>query len=174
MTISVLILYDRKGPAIEGLVAAAARGVDSMDSARANVKLIQEAAQADMVEADAIILGSPNWSGVTGSLKSWLDEQGDLWEDGSLAGKPGAALTTGWGRHSGLEITLLQLIHWMLACGMLVVGLPWSDAMRYSGSYYGATATGEVTDTDRAQAEALGARVAGVAAKLKASSGPIP
>ena len=64
-------------------------------------------------------------------------------------------------------MTLLQLIHWMLACGTVVVGLPWSDAMRTSGSYYGATAVGGVTEEDLAQARELGARVATVAAKLK-------
>jgi NAD(P)H dehydrogenase (quinone) len=64
-------------------------------------------------------------------------------------------------------MTLLQLVHWMLACGMIVVGLPWSERMRYSGSYYGATAAGVVSEDDRAQAEALGARVVDVAARLK-------
>ncbi|HZA22765.1 MAG TPA: NAD(P)H-dependent oxidoreductase [Dehalococcoidia bacterium] len=132
------------------------------------MKRVQEATTNDLLRADALLLGSPNWSGVTGTLKSWLDEQGDLWEDGSLAGKPGAAFTTGWGRHSGLEITLLQLVHWMLACGMIVVGLPWSGRMRYSGSYYGATAAGGVSEDDLVQAEALGARVATLAARLKA------
>ena len=38
--------------------------------------------------------------------------------------------------------------------------------MRSSGSYYGATAHGAVTDADIAQAEALGKRVAQVAARL--------
>ena len=55
----------------------------------------------------------------------------------------------------------------MLACGMIIVGLPWSDAMRYSGSYYGATATGGVVEADLTQAQALGDRLAGLAARLK-------
>jgi NAD(P)H dehydrogenase (quinone) len=50
---------------------------------------------------------------------------------------------------------------------MIVVGLPWTDRMRQSGSYYGATAHGEVTDADREQARALGRRVAEVALRLK-------
>ena len=49
-------------------------------------------------------------------------------------------------------MTLLQMLHWMLACGMVVVGLPWGQAMRNSGSYYGATAVGDVTREDLAQA----------------------
>ncbi len=167
MPVSVLILYDPKGPAIGSLAEAAAVGVTGAGSCKAVSKSIFQATTQDLLEADGLLLGSPNWSGLTGSLKSWLDEQGDLWEEGSLAGKPGAAFTSGWGRHSGLEMTLLQLIHWMLACGMVVVGLPWSDPMRTSGSYYGATAVGGVTEQDLAQARDLGARVATVAAKLK-------
>ncbi len=167
MPVSVLVLYDPKGVAIKSLAEAVALGVAGDGSAEARVKGIDEADTEDLLNADALLLGSPNWSGITGSLKAWLDEQGDLWEDGSLAGKPGAGFTTGWGRHSGLEMTLLQLIHWMFACGMVVVGLPWSDRMRHSGSYYGATAAGGVSNDDLAQAEARGARVAALAARLK-------
>ena len=167
MAANVLILYDPKGPAIESLATAAAAGITGSAGAKAVSKTIFQATTEDLLEADGLILGSPNWSGLTGSMKSWLDEQGDLWEDGSLAGKPGAALTSGWGRHSGLEMTLLQLVHWMLACGMVVVGLPWSDPMRVSGSYYGATAVGGANDIDLAQAKELGARLAALTAKLK-------
>ncbi len=168
MTVSVLVLYDRKGAAIEALASAAAEGVASTGLAQATVKRTEEADRSDLLDADGLLLGSPNWSGITGSLKVWLDEQGDLWEEGSLAGKPAAAFSSGWGRHAGLEMTLLQLVHWMLACGMVVVGLPWTDRMRLSGSYYGATAAGEVSADDLAQAHELGARLARVAARLKA------
>ena len=168
MPVNVLIVYDPKGPAIEALAAAAGKGATATGVAEVVLRRVQEATLEDLLAADALMLGSPNWSGITGSLKLWLDETGDLWEDGSLAGKPAAAFTTGWGRHSGIEMTLLQLIHWLLACGMIVVGLPWTDRMRSSASYYGATATGGVTPEDLMQAEELGARLAKVAAKLQA------
>jgi len=167
--VSILVLYDRKNSAIEDLARAAAEGVEASGTAVVNLKRTTEASQADLLAADGLLLGCPNWSGITGSLKSWLDEQGDLWEDGSLAGKPAAAFTSGSGQHSGLEMTLLQMLHWMLACGMVVVGLPWGDPMRNSGSYYGATAVGDVTKEDLAQARELGARLAAVAAKLTQS-----
>ncbi len=64
-------------------------------------------------------------------------------------------------------MTLLQLIHWMMACGMVIVGLPWSGRMQNSGSYYGATATGDVAKEDLSQARELGIRLATVAARLK-------
>ena len=170
MPLSVLVLYDPKGPAIEALAGAAAEGVESTGLARVKVKRVEEALRGDLLDSDALMLGSPNWSGITGSMKLWLDEQGDLWEEGSLAGKPGAAFTTGGGRHSGLEMTLLQLVHWMLACGMVIVGLPWSEQMRLSGSYYGATATGGVSADDLAQARELGARLTRVADRLMSTT----
>ncbi len=125
---------------------------------------------ADLLRADGIVLGSPNWSGMTGKLKEWWDYSGDLWERGALAGKAGAAFTAGYSRSAGTEATLLQLLHLLLSHGLIVVGLPWSDPMRTSGSYYGATAHGSVTAEDRAQAKALGQRVTEVARRLSRST----
>lgn len=81
----------------------------------------------------------------------------------------GAAFTAGYSRSGGNEATLFQVLHLLLAHEMVVVGLPWSDAMRQSGSYYGATAHGSVTELDRQQAEALGKRAAALAARLAGS-----
>ncbi len=166
---TVLVLYDAKGRSIESMARAVADGVSLSGKAQPSLMTIEVAPREALLSADGLILGSPNWSGITGSFKQWLDNQGDLWEERTLAGRPGAAFTAGTGRHSGLETTLKQLIHWMLACGMLIVGLPWSDRMRVSGSYYGATAAGAVTPDDLAQARELGARMADFAARLKPS-----
>ena len=151
---------------METLANAIAQGVSSVTGTQPIKRRVQEARQQDLLEADAIVVGSPNWSGITGSLKQWLDDQGDLWEEGQLVGKVGAAFTTGRGRHSGLEFTLYSLIHWMLACGMVIVGLPWDETMRRSGSYYGVTAVGEVSGEDMEQGRRLGERVARVSMKL--------
>ena len=166
MPISVLVLFDDKGSAIRALAEAASEGISRTGLAVPRILTLSQATRDDLLSADAVMLGSPNWSGMTGSLKSWLDDQGDFWEEGTLAGKPAAAFTTGTGRHSGLEMTLLQLLHWMLAGGMLVVGLRWSERMRTSGSYYGATAAGQVTEEDLAQARDLGDRLATITAQL--------
>ena len=82
--------------------------------------------------------------------------------------KVGACFTAGWSRSGGSEATLLQLIHLLMAHGLVIVGLPWSEAMRESGSYYGATGHGQITELDRQQARALGARVARVTLRLSA------
>ena len=106
----VLVLYDSHGPQIEPLALEICQGVSKIGGARPTKARIQEASRQDLLAADAIVLlGTPNWSGMTGALKTWLDDQGDLWEEGKLSGKVGAAFTTGRGRHSGMEFTLLVL-----------------------------------------------------------------
>jgi NAD(P)H dehydrogenase (quinone) len=164
--IRVLLLFDSRGGLTEQLAEAVAEGARSVQGTELRYRRLEEARVEELREADALILGSPNWSGMTGKLKEWMDYSGDLWETGDLAGKVGAAFTAGWSRSAGTEATLLQLLHLLLAHGMIIVGLPWSERMRRSGSYYGATAHGEVTEDDREQARALGRRVAEVALRL--------
>jgi len=165
---TVLLLFDSRGGLTEQLAEAIAEGVRSVEGVELRYRRLDDAQIDELKECDALIVGSPNWSGVTGKLKAWFDFTGDLWETGELAGKVGAAFTASWSRSAGTEATLLQLLHLLLAHGMIIVGLPWTERMRRSGSYYGATAHGQVNDDDRQQAQALGRRVAQTASRLKA------
>lgn len=167
MSARILLLYDSRGGLTQDLADAVADGIRSVDGAELSQRTVDEADPKELLGIDGLIVGSPNWSGMTGKLKAWFDYSGDLWESGDLAGKPGSAFTAGWSRSGGIEATLLQLVHLLLSHGLIYVGLPWTETMRRSGSYYGATAHGEVTDEDRAQARALGRRVAELAVKLK-------
>ncbi len=164
--VRILLLFDSRGGLTEQLAQAVAEGVRAVAGADLRYRRLEEAAPKELLEIDALILGSPNWSGMTGKLKEWMDYSGDLWETGDLAGKVGACFTAGWSRSGGTEATLLQLMHLILSHGMVFVGLPWSETMRRSGSYYGATAHGEVIEDDREQARALGRRVAETALRL--------
>ncbi len=165
----VLVLFDSRGGLTEQLAQAIAEGVRSVPGAELAYRRLDEASQQELKETDALIIGSPNWGGITGKLKDWFDHSGDLWETGELAGKVGAAFTAGWSRSAGTEATLLQLLHLLLSHGLIIVGLPWSERMRQSGSYYGATAHGQVTEDDRRQARDLGRRVAEIGQRLGGS-----
>ncbi len=162
----VLVIYDSRGGLVEELAQAVAEGVRGAPGAELVLRRVDEARPADLLLCDGLIVGSPNWSGITGKLKLWFDETGDLWESGDLSGKPAGAFTGGWSRSGGTEATLLQLVHLLMAHGMLIVGLPWTEQMRTAGSYYGATAHGHVTAGDLAQARVLGRRVAEIAVRL--------
>ena len=168
--VRLLLLFDSRGGLTEQLAEAVAEGVRSVPNVELRYRRLDDAEPNELLGIDALIIGSPNWSGMTGKLKDWFDHSGDLWETGELAGKAGACFTAGWSRSGGTEATLLQLLHLILSHGMVFVGLPWTDAMRRSGSYYGATAHGEVTDGDREQARALGRRVAEMALRLATSA----
>jgi NAD(P)H dehydrogenase (quinone) len=161
----ILLLYDSRGGLTEQLADSIAEGVTAAGGALVRLR-VEDAEPAALLKADGVILGSPNWSGMTGKLKDWFDYSGDLWQTGELDEKVGAAFTAGYSRSGGIEATLLQLMHLILGHGMVFVGLPWSETMRRSGSYYGATAHGAVTEEDRAQGRLLGERVALMAERL--------
>jgi NAD(P)H dehydrogenase (quinone) len=151
---------------VEALANAVAEGARSVAGAEVKVRWPRQTTKDDLIAAHALVVGTPNWTGIKGSLKLWLDTTGDLWEEGTLAGKIGAAFTASAGRHSGTEFTLLNVLHWFLGNGLIVVGLPWTPRMERAGSYYGATAVGSVTEDDLEQARALGRRVAELALRL--------
>ena len=69
MPVSILVLYDRKNSAIEDLARAAAMGAE-LSGATVSLKRITEATQTDLLDSDDLLLGSPNWSEITGSMKS--------------------------------------------------------------------------------------------------------
>lgn len=162
----IMVLFDSRGGLVEHLAAAVAEGVREVAGAELLYRRIQDTDPAELPSCDGLIIGSPNWSGMTGKLKEWFDYSGDLWQTGELAGRPAGAFAAGYSRSGGIEATLLQLLHLILGHGMIAVGLPWTDRMRVSGSYYGATAHGAVTDDDREQARSLGRRVAELAVRL--------
>ena len=161
----MLVVHDSRTGLVRRLAAAVCEGVRGAGAEPLD-RPLAEADPAELPGCDALILGSPNWTGTTGALKDWFDRSGDLWESGDLAGKPGAAFAAGRSPHGGLETTLQQLMHLLVGHGMVFVGLPWSERMLRSGSWYGATAAGEVREADREQARALGRRVARIALRL--------
>src|SRR6516225_1594625 len=172
MATLVYVIYDGDpdGP-IDRLAQAIAEGAESVVETEVILHRPDEFNVDQMVAADAIVLGSPNWHGMTADLKKVIDQTGLIWEQGKLVGKVGAAFTSGWSRSGGQEFTLLTLLHTLLAHGMVIVGLPWSKRMVKSGSYYGPTAVGGPTEDDLSQARALGRRVARYAVWLAAGRG---
>ena len=137
----------------------------------------------ELRRADGLVIGSPTRFGnMAAPLKYFVDSTSGLWLDGALAGKPAAAFTATQSLHGGQESTLLTMLLPLLHHGMLLVGLPYTEAAlnttRSGGTPYGASHAGiagaELTDEEAALARALGARVAGVALRLRPAAGPAP
>ncbi|WP_286884912.1 flavodoxin family protein [Aneurinibacillus sp. UBA3580] len=122
----------------------------------------------ELKAADGMAVGCANWTGVTSVLKTWFDSLGSQWEEGTFNGKAGAAFTIGDGPGAGTEFTLWSILHWMMANGMVAVGLPWMEEMKQGGSYYGAAASrGVIEEAEQRMAQQLGIRLAQVADALK-------
>jgi NAD(P)H dehydrogenase (quinone) len=134
----------------------------------------------DLRRAAGLLLGSPTRFGnMAAPLKYFLDGTSSLWLDGTLAGKPAAMFSSSTTLHGGQESTLLTMAVPLLHHGMMVLGLPFTERAinqtRTGGTPYGATHVagmaaqpGVLSDDEITLAQALGKRVADVAATLAA------
>lgn len=98
----------------------------------------------DLTHCAALAMGSPTrYGNMAAPLKYFLDGTSSLWLSGALAGKPGAVFTSTASLHGGQETTLLSMMLPLLHHGMLITGLPYSEAAlldtRGGGTPYGAS-----------------------------------
>lgn len=134
----------------------------------------------DLVEADAVIFGTPTRFGnMCGQMRQFLDASGGLWAKGALIGKPASVFCSSATQHGGQESTILSFHTTLLHQGMIVIGLPYSFAgqmgfAEVTGcSPYGASTIaggqGErmPSENELAGARFQGAHVARIALKLK-------
>ncbi len=133
-----------------------------------------------MKEADALIMGSPTRFGnMAAPLKNVWDMSAELWMEGALIDKIGAAFTCTASLHGGQETTPLTMYMPMIHQGMLIAGVPYSEQKLLTttggGTPYGATAVvGAESDqspdeTELAIARTLGERVARLTVALRGS-----
>lgn len=131
----------------------------------------------DLRHCSGLLLGSPTRFGnMAAPLRYFLDQTGDMWLDGSLAGKPAGVFTSTGSLHGGQESTLLSMMLPLLHQGMVIAGIPYSEAelmhTRTGGTPYGAShwsgsGDHELSEEERSLCRALGARVGKLAQKLE-------
>jgi NAD(P)H dehydrogenase (quinone) len=115
-------------------------------AARARFGAIPVAKPEQLADADAIIFGTPTRFGnMCAQMRNFLDQTGKLWAQGALIGKVGSVFTSSATQHGGQESTILSFHTTLLHHGMIVVGLPYSEARQMGvdeikgGSPYGAS-----------------------------------
>jgi NAD(P)H dehydrogenase (quinone) len=196
MNPTILVLYYSRGGRTAALARHAARGVETA-GAIARIRTVPPvsptttaseppvpndgppyAELADLAEADGLLLGSPTRFGnMAAPLKHFLDSTSELWLAGTLADRPAGVFTSTSSAHGGQESTLLSMTLPLLHHGMLIVGVPYTEAAlfdtRTGGSPYGATHLATAWNTALSKDEiaialALGARVARIAIRLRA------
>jgi NAD(P)H dehydrogenase (quinone) len=109
-------------------------------------------------------------------LKHFLDGTSLLWQRGALAGKPACVFTSTASLHGGQETTLVSMMLPLLHHGMLVLGVPYTqaelNATRAGGTPYGASHFAGIADElpidddERTLCIAQGRRLAEIALKL--------
>lgn len=133
----------------------------------------------DLKHCAGLIVGSPTRFGnMAAPMKYFWDTTGSHWANGDLIGKPAGVFTSTSTMHGGQETTLTSMMLPLLHHGMVISGIPYSQAelnnTRSGGTPYGAShlAAGDhpqqLTQDEIALCQALGKRIATLAAKLNA------
>ncbi|MFT6164925.1 MAG: NAD(P)H dehydrogenase (quinone) [Zhongshania aliphaticivorans] len=191
----VLVLYYSRHGATERLAQQIARGVEQA-GVEARIRTVPAvsavceataddipecghlyASEDDLRDCAGLLLGSPTRFGnMAAPLKYFLDGTSSLWMSGALIGKPAGVFTSSASMHGGQESTLLTMMMPLLHHGMVIAGLPYSEAAltttQSGGTPYGAShVAGQdgraVDSTELELAAALGRRIAALSKKLQ-------
>ena len=133
----------------------------------------------DLVDADAIIFGTPTRFGnMCAQMRNFLDQTGGIWARNALVGKVGSVFTSTATQHGGQETTLTSFHTTLLHHGMVIVGVPYTEARQFTldeisgGSPYGASTIAAAdgsrlpSGNELAIARFQGRHVAAIAARL--------
>lgn len=192
----ILVLYYSRTGKVAQLARLVARGVGEVPGMAARLRSVapvepvtasseppvpDEGAPyvelSDLADCAGLVLGSPTRFGnMAAPLKHFLDTTGADWASGTLVGKPAGVFTSTSTMHGGQESTLLSMMLPLLHHGMLIVGLPYTEAAvgrtTSGGSPYGASHVSgtandrPISEDERQLARALGKRVAETAHRL--------
>ena len=193
---TVLILYYSHYGATAAMAQQMARGVEAVPDITASLRTVPKvsaeyqattetipdkgppyATLQDLQQCSALTLGSPTRFGnMAASLKYFLDSTSSLWLSGALIGKPAAVFTSTSSLHGGQESTLLSMMLPLFHHGMLLLGLPYSEAnlrtTQSGGTPYGAShVAGQdsalpLSEEEMSLCQALGKRLATTAKTL--------
>ena len=167
-TKNVLITYYSKTAHTQTLAEEVAKGAQSIPGVQVVLKSIDQTTTKDLLEADAIIIGSPVYNAnlapeVVQFMSAWP------FEGNPLKDKIGAAFVTAGGISAGEELAQVNILHSMLIFGMIVVGGDnWTSAFGASAITNESIFKTEKLDKLFLQKGfALGSRVATLAKKMK-------
>ena len=191
----LVLFYSRQGSTAE-LARQVCRGIESVVGVSARLRTVPNITSVieplqpavpstgppfvttqDLRECAGLVLGSPTRFGnMAAPLKHFIDSTSALWLSGALAGKPAGVFTSTQSMHGGQESTLLSMMLPLLHHGMILVGLPYTEAAlsrtSTGGSPYGASHVAaaetqpQLSEDEKILAQLLGKRVAGLTVQL--------
>ena len=189
----ILVVYYSRHGATAALARQVCRGVEAVEGMEARLRTVPQVSTVceaveediptsgppyetpdDLAECAGLILGSPTRFGnMAAPLKYFLDQTSSLWLSGAMIDKPAAVFTSTSSMHGGQESTLLSMLLPLMHHGMLIAGLPYSEAglmstnsggTPYGASHWAGDDNGRAVDEVEASlCRALGQRVARLA-----------
>jgi NAD(P)H dehydrogenase (quinone) len=168
----VLVVYYSQTGHTHAMAEAVAKGARSVKGVEIKLLTTAETTNADLLAADAIIVGSPVYNAnaapeVVSFISRWP------FEGAPLSGKIGAAFVTGGGISAGEELAQLSILHSMMIFGMIVVGgSDWTSpfgasAITVEAPFDSLAGSKIVAPQFLQKGEALGKRVAEVTLRWK-------
>ena len=163
MMLKILVLYYSQNGSVLNLAREIAKGIDSMAGCEAVLRTVPKVSTVCEQVADSIpdsgapyvsvedlrtcvglAMGSPTRFGnMAAAMKYFLDGTSGVWLSGDLIGKPASVFTSSSSMHGGQESTLLTMMVPLLHQGMMVLGVPYSEAdvgsTKTGGTPYGAS-----------------------------------
>ena len=194
--LKILVVYYSQHGSTKNLARQIAHGIESVAGCEAvlrtvpKVSAVCEAVEQDIPDSGApyvsaedlkhctgLALGSPTRFGnMAAAVKYFLDGTIPQWLDGGLIGKPATVFTSTSSLHGGQESTLLTMMLPLLHHGMVISGIPYSEAAlsstRTGGTPYGVShLAGQegrpvLSSEEQQLAFAQGRRLAELAVKL--------
>lgn len=192
----VLVLYYSRTGSVAQLAQYIARGVERVTGIEARLRTVPPVSATceavdevvpdsgapyatldDLRHCQGLALGSPTRFGnMAAPLKYFLDGTSSLWLAGDLVDKPACVFSSSASMHGGQESTLLSMMIPLLHQGMVLLGVPYTEAALNTtatgGTPYGVThVSGVANDHPLSQdeitlAKNLGERLAHTALKL--------
>jgi len=188
----ILVLYYSRHGKVRSMAEYIARGVELEQNCRARVRTVPPLGastdaipdsgplyveKSDLRECAGLALGSPTRFGnMAAPLKAFIDTTSDSWLSGALVDKPAAVFTSSASLHGGQESTLLSMMLPLLHHGMVMLGIPYTEAglsnttgggTPYGASHFAGTNNDRtVTGTESELCRVLGRRLARTAKLL--------
>lgn len=196
----ILVLYYSLHGNTREMARQIARGVESVAGVEARLRTVPKVSTVceaveddipsdgdlycsadDLRDCSGLALGSPTRFGnMAAPMKYFWDGTAALWLGGHLVDKPASVFTSTSTQHGGQESTLLTMMLPLLHHGMVLAGIPYSEAALHQtqtgGTPYGSSHTaGEKSDRPLSQEEnrlcfTQGRRLAQLALRLRVAS----